>query len=265
MKQGIDLIFIADNDSTDGTARILEQMAKQDRRIRWSQTGNAGFRQSEAVTELARSAQGAGAKWIVPFDADEFWYSPQGLSSALRDCEADAVSVAVVNYVQHRKQLRREPKAVLSAVYRCSAPIGDYRKVRHLVEAGDISYVEASYQRKYISRAASGLRIGPGNHLVQGVGPKRSRRKDFVCLHLPLRAKEIFHDKAEQAGRLRAAGLPDWHGWQSHRFAKAVAEGWMDTEWAANSQRDGCLDAARGKVPLTFDTRLRELLRDCLE
>ena len=94
---------------------------------------------------------------------------------------------------------------MLNAVYRCGAPIGDYRKVRFLVEAGEISYVEASYQRKYISRAAAGIEIGPGNHLVKGIGPKRSRSRRFACLHLPLRAREIFRDKAEQAARLEAA------------------------------------------------------------
>jgi hypothetical protein len=125
--------------------------------------------------------------------------------------------------------------------------------------------VEASYQRKYISRAVPGIEIGPGNHLIKGVGPKRQRSRKLACLHLPLRAREIFVDKAEQAARLEAAGLPLWHGWQSHRFAKAVREGWMDAEWAANSQAHGELDAVRGKIPLTFDPRLRDVVRDCLE
>jgi len=263
--QGFGRLLIADNDSTDATPRVLERMARLDRRIRWSRTGNVGFHQSEAATELARSAAKCGASWILPFDADEFWCAPGGLAAALRGCNADAVSVQVVNFIQCRRQIRREPVAVLGAVYRCAAPQGDYRKVRSLVEAGSISYVEASYQRKYISRAVAGLEIGPGNHLVKGVGPMRLRRRRIACFHLPLRAKEVFVDKAEQAARLEAAGLPAWHGWQSHRFARAVREGWVDKEWAANSQLDGSLDAVRGRVPLTFDPRLRELLRNSVE
>ncbi len=265
LAQGVELVLIADNDSTDGTVRELERLAKLDRRIRWSRTGNIGFRQSEVATELARSALKSGAKWVLPFDADEFWWAPGGLSSALRDCAADAISVQVINFVQRREQIRREPKAVLSAVYRCDAPFGDFRQVRLLVEAGTISYVEASYQRKYICRAVAGMAIGPGNHLVKGVGRKRLRSKRFACLHLPLRAREIFIEKAEQATRLEAAGVPAWHGWQSHRFARFLREGRTDEEWAANSQLDGSLDAVRGKVPLIFDSRLSGLLRDRLD
>jgi glycosyltransferase involved in cell wall biosynthesis len=265
LKEGLDHILVADNDSNDETPKILERLARRDRRILWSRTGNTGFRQSEIATELARAAVKRGASWILPFDADEFWHAPGGLAAALGGCDADAVSVAVVNFVQAREQIGRDRRAVLTAVHRCAAPIGDYRKVRFLVEAGTISYVEASYQRKYISRATPGMTIGPGNHLVKGVGRKRLRSRRFACLHLPLRAREIFLDKAEQAARLEAAGLPSWHGWQSHRFAKAVKEGRIEEEWAANSQLDGQLDAARGKVPLTYDPRLRDLLRQHLD
>jgi glycosyltransferase involved in cell wall biosynthesis len=265
LRQGLDLVLVADNDSTDATPRILERLAKSDRRIVWTRTGYRGFRQAEAATELARSAVARGASWILPFDTDEFWHAPGGIAAALAECEADAVSVEVVNFIQARGQIEREPQALLRAVYRCGTPIGDYRKVRFLVEAGTISYVEASYQRKYITRAVAGMTIGPGNHLLKGVGRRRLRSRRFACLHLPLRAKEIFVDKAEQAARLEAAGLPSWHGWQSHRFAKAVREGWIDDEWAANSQLDGHLDTARGKVALTFDPRLRDLARDCLD
>jgi hypothetical protein len=89
------------------------------------------------------------------------------------------------------------------------------------------------------------------------------RTRRFACFHLPLRAKDVFMEKARQSRQLAEAGLPFWHGWQSHRFAKALSEGWVEEEWAANSQRGGCLDASRGKVELTYDPRLRDMLRDC--
>jgi glycosyltransferase involved in cell wall biosynthesis len=265
LNEGVDLIMIADNDSTDGTVQVLKRMAKADPRIRWSRTGDIGFQQAEAATELARAAVRSGASWVLPFDADEFWCAPGGLGRALRTRASDAISVPIVNFVQRREQIRREPRAVLSAVYRSDAKFGDYRRARLGVEAGEFSYVEAPYQRKYIIRAAQGMTIGPGNHIVKGVGRRRSRGGPFACLHLPLRAKEIFLEKADQAARLEAAGLPAWHGWQSHRFARTVREGRTDAEWAANSQLDGTLDAARGKVALTYDPRLRDLLRACVD
>ncbi|MBV9520661.1 MAG: glycosyltransferase family 2 protein [Hyphomicrobiales bacterium] len=265
LRQGVEQIFIADNGSTDATARVLAKLARQDRRIHWTRSGDVGFRQAELVTELAREAMKLGANWILPFDADEFWWAPGGLGARVRDSNADLISVPIVNFVQHRRQVRREARAVLSAVYRNAAKLGDFRKARFSVEAGEYAYVEAPYQRKNILRAVVAMRIGPGNHTAKGVGPKRSRRDSFACFHLPLRAKEIFLEKAEQSERLQAAGLPSWHGWQSHRFARIVKEGRMDEEWAANSELDGCLDGARGKVPLVPDHRLRELLLGCVD
>ena len=44
-----------------------------------------------------------------------------------------------------------------------------------------------------------------------------------------------------------------------------MREGWIEAEWAANSQLDGKLDAERGQVELTFDPLLRELLSPCVE
>jgi len=263
--QGVDRVLVADNDSGDGTPRLLERLARTDRRIRWSRTGDIGFHQSEAVTELARTAAREGATWVLPFDADEFWCAPGGLAAALDGARADAISVPIVNSIQRREQIHREPRAVLSAVFRSDARFGDFRHARLGVEAGKFSYVEAPYQRKYIARASPGIEIGPGAHLVRGVGARRSRSQRFACLHLPLRAKDIFLEKAQQSARLEAAGMPHWHGWQSHRFAKAVKEGRADAEWAANSQHDGCLDAVRGRVKLTYDARLRDLLQGCLD
>ena len=262
--QGVERLIVADNGSTDGTARVLARMARADRRIAWTKAGT-GFNQSDVVTALARSAARNGATWILPFDADEFWYAPGGLAGALRHCSSDAISVGIVNFVQRRGQVRLEPRAVLSALYRSDVNFGDYRRARIGVEAGEFSYVEAPYQRKYISRAVPDMIIGPGNHIVRGVGPKRSRSRRFACFHLPLRAKDIFVEKAWQSRRLEEAGLPFWHGWQSHRFAEALRKGRVDEEWAANSQLHGHLDAARGRVKLTFDPRLRDMLRNCLE
>jgi glycosyltransferase involved in cell wall biosynthesis len=263
--QGVEEVVVADNGSTDGTARLLAELARWDRRIRWSRTGEVGFNQAELVSDLAREAMKRGASFILPFDADEFWWAPGGLAAQIRASNADLISVPVVNFIQNRLQARRDPRAVLTAVYRSAERLGDFRRARHGVEAGEYAYVEAPYQRKNILRAVDGLRIGPGNHTAKGVGSKRSRRDTFACFHLPLRAKEIFLEKAEQSARLRAAGLPSWHGWQSHRFARIVQEGRVEEEWAANSQQKGCLDAVRGKVPLTFDPRLRALLRDVVD
>jgi len=102
--EGFDFIFVADNDSTDGTTAILERMAREDKRLRISRASGA-FHQSEILTSLARDAVWAGASWILPFDADEFWHAAVGIAEILRSVKADLIEVSVVNFVQHRGQI----------------------------------------------------------------------------------------------------------------------------------------------------------------
>ena len=56
LRQGVEHFLIADNGSTDGTARALERLARKDRRIRWTRTGDVGFHQAGLVTDLACEA-----------------------------------------------------------------------------------------------------------------------------------------------------------------------------------------------------------------
>jgi hypothetical protein len=69
----VDHVIVEDNGSTDGTLEIL---AGLDVEVQHDQT--VGYYQSAAMTRLAAEAADAGADIVVPFDADEFWYSPFG-------------------------------------------------------------------------------------------------------------------------------------------------------------------------------------------
>lgn len=78
--QGVDLILAADS-STDGTAEILESLGAEVTRI-----DEPIHRQPYWMNRLAGEAASRGAKWIIPFDADEFWL---GLEQ-LHGLDADA-------------------------------------------------------------------------------------------------------------------------------------------------------------------------------
>ncbi|MBV8425864.1 MAG: glycosyltransferase family 2 protein, partial [Hyphomicrobiales bacterium] len=43
LRQGVELFLVADNGSTDGTTRVLDGLGRNDRRIRWTRTGDVGF------------------------------------------------------------------------------------------------------------------------------------------------------------------------------------------------------------------------------
>ena len=110
---GLDEVRILDNDSTDGTPDVLQQLAADDDRVRW-RSAPGEYQQAELVTALAQEASRDGADWIVPFDADEFWYAPcESFRSVLERTTAGALRAQVVNYIQTRDQSRREASALV--------------------------------------------------------------------------------------------------------------------------------------------------------
>ena len=73
--QGIDHVLVADNRSTDDTPRILAELAGRDARVHLATDNEPAYYQAEKMSALARRAWAAGADWVVPFDADEFWFA----------------------------------------------------------------------------------------------------------------------------------------------------------------------------------------------
>jgi glycosyltransferase involved in cell wall biosynthesis len=77
MASEVDHLIVADNGSTDGTRKILLDLLDQ-LPITLVDDPDAAYYQSRKMSALAEQAAAAGAEWIVPFDADEIWYSPDG-------------------------------------------------------------------------------------------------------------------------------------------------------------------------------------------
>jgi hypothetical protein len=71
-------VLVADNMSTDGTRQILDQIAASEPRLIVVDDLEVGYYQDRKMTALGQQAAEWGATWIVPFDADEWWYSPVG-------------------------------------------------------------------------------------------------------------------------------------------------------------------------------------------
>ncbi len=93
---GLDRLLIIDNGSTDGTDCVLCQLSR-DSRVEWSRDEGV-FRQGEMLTTLARRAAAQGADWVIPFDADEFWYAPQSnIRRVLESPTAAALRVRIVD------------------------------------------------------------------------------------------------------------------------------------------------------------------------
>lgn len=74
----LDAVIVADNLSTDGTREALDRLAGADGRLEVVDDGEVGYWQSRKTTALAMLALELGHRWVVPCDADEFWYAPDG-------------------------------------------------------------------------------------------------------------------------------------------------------------------------------------------
>jgi hypothetical protein len=264
LREGLDLALIADNDSDDGTRVVLRRLAAHDRRIRWFRASGE-FHQADMATELAQSARELGALWIVPFDADEFWHAPGGLLRAVAGRPEAALEVQVVNYVQRREQHVLEPDSLLRIDRRIAQPLGPPGSP-DMVEAEQISLIEMRYPTKWISRAGRELEIGPGNHTVRGTAGPTGAAPAIRCLHVPLRARDLLHQKAAHGRRLDAAGYEPLHGWHVRRIGRLSQQGGLEREWEVNSHQDGVLTAPDGRVvPLVQDATIRRLVAPLLD
>lgn len=119
--EGVDRIYIADGRSDDGTRERYKAVDHEfpDRLVVFDDDKPYHY-QPFWVDKLAGIAASDGAEWIVPFDADEFWYATdrRSLSEALH--EVPAVSKLWVTMYQHHGWDYREilPKPLPKVAYR---------------------------------------------------------------------------------------------------------------------------------------------------
>jgi glycosyltransferase involved in cell wall biosynthesis len=188
----VDHVIVEDNGSTDDTLDILATLD-----VEVLRDPTVGYYQSAAMSRLAAEAASAGADVVIPFDADEIWYSPFG-------------RIADV--------LAEHPQTV---VFR--APLFDHF-VTALDPDGDDPVVsmgwrarEAAPLRKVACRPLASVTILQGNHGVEYRAPALDDL--LVVRHFALRSVEQMIRKARNGGAAYAAtDLPEhvgehWRGW----------------------------------------------------
>jgi hypothetical protein len=257
---GVDRVLVIDNGSTDDTGPILDELAKGGR-VQWSRV-DGSFRQAALATELTHEAFLQGADWVIPIDADEFWWSPRGdLKAVLAGSSAGALQVRVVNFIQRREQSRATADALLHMTRRAPVGIGPIRRVQELVEARQIAFVEIEYQGKWISRASLALEIGQGDHAIDGVRGPLETTNEIVCLHAPLRARSVLESKADARRPLEEVEEYLGPAWHIKRWRTLAQEDALDQEWIANSYADDSLDVYGVRHRVVVDTTLRDVVQ----
>lgn len=175
-EQGIDAMIVSDNDSTDGTSELLERLSLE-LPLYVGHDSLTRFEQSMKVTRLAAAAHHCGAGWIVPFDADEFWYGayPKTLAQTLRGM---ADNVVIVQAAIHNAF----PLETIGTSARLDSV--DYRLSLRPHHLGKVAYR---------SHRSAVLRMG--NHSVARGIPAR---RGLLIVHLPWRSEEQLNRKVIQ-------------------------------------------------------------------
>ena len=255
---GVDRLHVVDNGSTDGTDEALQRLSAEYAEVRWSRD-DGSFLPSRVMTSLARQAFKEGADWVVPIDADEFWYAPGGdFRGVLEESNAAVLRAQAINFIQRRGQRESKPDALLHMTMRVASPVGPPDRGQDLVEAQQIAFVEKVYPQKCISRPTAEIYIETGHHSISGVDGPRKRTDEVVCLHAPMRSRAALGERVRSSKRAAEAGRNLRQGRNRRRLMELEGQAAIDLEWAANSYEDDHLDVYGERHAVVFDPRLRD-------
>ena len=190
-QMGIDGFIVTDNNSSDGTMRILEKYKQKGWILEIIEEQATGYEQKRWVDRMVEKAKcDYKADWVINADADEFWYARSG-------------------------NLKNELSKTHSNVVRCpwqnmfpedGIPFWQWK--HHVVPVPDYTPYDLSpyaiYERrnkKVAHRADGYIQISMGNHKV-AMFPRRTMwSKDIVIYHFTIRGRQQFIDKMVQGGR----------------------------------------------------------------
>lgn len=217
--QDIDGIIVADNLSVDGTRDILRSVKSElSIPLLIVDDPEAAYYQGRKMTALARMAHERGASWIIPFDADELWYSRKyrTVGAALRDRPEDIRAIKAKRWNHVCTALDPESKNPFARII--------FRENTRVMQKAAYRYDPA-------------WTIQQGNHgLAETDGHGvRLRHADVKIRHFPYRNFSQFVRKIRngcEAYRL----VPELDGMASHwkrlgAILDAEGEGGLRREW----------------------------------
>lgn len=223
----VDAVIVADNLSTDGTRDLLEDLARAagHDRLRVVPDPEPAYRQSEKMTALAlRARLEFGADWIVPFDADEVWYSPFG---KIRDVLADVAPQWLIT-----------PAPLFDHVATAEDDALELDPVRRL----GFRRRDRNPLPKVAARWRDDLVIEQGNHGANYSGRGTVFDELLVVRHFPYRSIEQIVRKVRNGAAAYAAGgtsIPEhfgahWRQWGAileQQGEEAIAELFRTWYW----------------------------------
>ncbi|MBV7411173.1 glycosyltransferase family 2 protein [Dermabacteraceae bacterium TAE3-ERU27] len=192
LSQGVDAILVMDNGSTDNSADVVKSFFHTGK-VFLGEDSLFAHEQAEKITFLSRLVTSLGARWIIPFDADELWFGAHSpLAESLKKSRFP---------IQRAKVANLYPMSL--AGDRWGVDVTAFRTLE-------------SVHRKVAFKPFPLLRVCAGNHWVIRPG---SEGVDIRILHIPWRSPEQLTRKLVQgAAALEAASVPEDEGvhWRAY-------------------------------------------------
>lgn len=221
LAEGVDRIIVADNLSIDDTRPILERLART-LPIDIVDDQDPAYYQDRKMTALARAAEAEGADWIVPFDADEIWYSPTGrpFGELLADIPFDVIKAYGWDHI---------------ATHTDDPALGVLERIVHR---------RADTQKfpKVMFRAGAPFRLHMGDHDVDRAGRRLDAYGLIEYRHFQFRSLEQMTRKYRNGKQAYdATDLPRLHG--THwREGGALTDSQLAARWAELCDEQGLIE-----------------------
>lgn len=253
LAEQVDWIFVSDNGSTDGTWELIHDLSDE-LPISLSRDPDPAYWQSKKMTAMAQLALERGHAWVLPCDADELFYSPDGRTVA-QQLAGHAPDVQIVTAeLYHHIPTALDPPA---ACERCGSTgmqwpsAGDEPQpcdaCKGRVEPNPFRRIgwrkrERSGLGKVACRARPDLVIEAGNHSARTDGTA-TRAGGLVIRHYSWRSQEQYLKKLRNGiAAYAATDLPEstgthWRMWEG-KTDEQILEHFATWFWSADPAAD---------------------------
>jgi len=226
LAQGVDHIIVTDNGSIDGTREILADLSKTQPVTVLDEPGR-DYSQWKWVTRMAHMARDEmAADWILPNDADEFWWNGGApIKEAIRSkLEVVGISLHVIHCSRRNMFFGHDDPSDAPwqrrLIYYATKPKPVQLPKDVLRSPRDVPHFCCDLPGKVLVKSSGLMGIAQGNHAAQFDGEVRSAGCDLLVYHFPVRSKVQFVSSILNGGESYQNNndLPKQAGWHKRRL-----------------------------------------------
>ncbi len=230
---GVEMIWVLDGGSTDGTLEYLAQAESESPGDLWLWHSDPSVAYSHWYRLALDLACAQGVDWLLITDCDEFLLPRSGSLHSLPDlAEADMITVLRYNVILGAQGAAMPDLLVPEAYDEVLVHAQPFRRAReHFGEDQEARWIEAAQEPKVLLRPAVFESLIAGHHNVVSTRPEPWRRviaRDAIVAHAPLRSLDRFRAKVSNI-RESLADYPDFfdqdRGWHWSRWGDADDDG----------------------------------------